>query len=215
MMVRTRPENQLSREREKLTVAPIATSRAGNAAMIEKRATMRMWNRAPGIFSRQALSRPETCVAMMAMTAMIRTTLKNSATRTTLLEGTIGVRPVRIRKVMSADSSDSPTVHRPMKNIRSLGSRSGCSWSSRPRGDAVPAAVDIGVLRVVLRCTGALCENPIANVSCTISRGAGSHATVERGHNTNRAFRGKFATFLPSLDRVSLPNCGKLVAGVT
>ena len=54
-----RVENQLSSEREKVTVAPTASSSVGSAAMTLNSATMRMCSRAPGIFWRHARARPD------------------------------------------------------------------------------------------------------------------------------------------------------------
>ncbi len=96
-MARVRSENQLSREREKVTVAPTASNSAGSAAMIENSATMRMCRRAPGIFSRQARASPTTCQASSAIMARMSTTLRKRTTSTTSPRGAIGVRPVRMR----------------------------------------------------------------------------------------------------------------------
>ena len=48
-MARVLVENQPSSEREKVIVAPTASSSVGSAAMIENSATMRMCSRAPGV----------------------------------------------------------------------------------------------------------------------------------------------------------------------
>ncbi len=48
-MARVLVANQLSSEREKVIVAPTASSSVGSAAMMVNSATMRMCSRAPGV----------------------------------------------------------------------------------------------------------------------------------------------------------------------
>ena len=96
-MARVLVANQLSSEREKVTVAPTASSSVGSAAMIENSATMRICRRAPGVRWRQARARPMICHVSSAIIAMMSTTLMARTVSTTSLRGVIGVSPVRMR----------------------------------------------------------------------------------------------------------------------
>ena len=96
-MARVLVANQPSSEREKVMVAPTASSSVGSAAMIENKATMRMCSRAPGVRWRQARASPMICHASSAIMAMMSRTLMNRTVSTTSLRGAMGVRPVRMR----------------------------------------------------------------------------------------------------------------------
>ena len=96
-MARVLVANQPSSEREKVTVAPIASSSVGRAAMTENNATMRMCRRAPGVRCFQAWARPTICHASKAIIDRMSSALIDSTTSTTSLRGRMGVRSVRIR----------------------------------------------------------------------------------------------------------------------
>ena len=71
--------NQPSSEREKLVVAPTASSSAGSAAMMENRrddADVQAGARQPS--ARQACHRPRTCHVITPIIATISTVLMNS-----------------------------------------------------------------------------------------------------------------------------------------
>ena len=94
-----------------VTLATIATSTAGNTAMMENRLTIWTCSRAAARPRRRACSTIQTSRKMIPISSRMVAILIRMNERTTLRVGSIGVRPVFTMKVSSADTKASTTAN--------------------------------------------------------------------------------------------------------